>query len=445
MANLAWPTMTEGSVDDDLVWLARAVDAAARAGDPKVKRAVDGQRATILLSIGDPDGWGPVTQVPQSASSTEEQAQLLRYYHSLALVTMNLGHYGRAESYLAEAIRIDDQLEHFSWGPWLQSTRIALDWRAGRWEGLESRARELLEVTAARPALALANELNLGSVLLARGRVQDAERTFASALEVARHRGWMSAHILATAKLALIRLAEGEPQAAGEMADAGLDVVRRKGIWVWARELAPVATHCLLACGELEQAGRLVEEFSAGLRDRDAPAARAANFLCQGSVLQAKGRHDAGARLLSRAERLWSELPSPYEAARSRERRAHCLLARGDERGGDLLLDALQTYEGLGATWDAGRARAELRTLRVDPRARAQRWLTAFGDVLSPREAEVAHLAGMGRKNREIAEALFLSPRTVEAHVASVLRKLGVDSRHDLAAVALEEATRTKR
>ncbi len=444
MAHLAWPTMAGGNLEDDLGWLARAVDAAARADHPTVKRAVDAQRAAILLSVGDPSGWGPVTQVPQPAASTEEKAQLLRNYHSLSVVALNLGHYRRAESFLAEALRIDDELEHVSWGPWLQSTRIALDWRAGRWQGLESRVRELLEAMRARPALAMGNELNLGSLLLARGRVQDAERIFAGALEVARHRGWMSTRVLATAKLALIRLAEGDSHAAGQMAALGLDIVRRKGIWVWARDLAPVAVHCLLASGELEKAEDLAQEFTDGLRDRDAPAARAASALCQGSVLQAHGRHDAGTRALNRAERLYSELPSPYEAARARERRAHCLLGHGDKRGGELLLDALQTYDGLGATWDASRARAELRARRLDPRAPVRGRPMAHGDTLSPREAEVAHLAGMGRQNREIAEALFLSPRTVEAHMASVLRKLGVDSRQDLAPIALEDAARTE-
>jgi len=48
-------------------------------------------------------------------------------------------------------------------------------------------------------------------------------------------------------------------------------------------------------------------------------------------------------------------------------------------------------------------------------------------------------MAGMGRKNREIAATLFLSPRTVEAHIASVLRKLGVDSRQALADVSRSE------
>ncbi|MFI6596479.1 AAA family ATPase [Nonomuraea sp. NPDC050536] len=52
--------------------------------------------------------------------------------------------------------------------------------------------------------------------------------------------------------------------------------------------------------------------------------------------------------------------------------------------------------------------------------------------TLSPREEQVRRLAATGLTNREIAESLFLSPRTVEVHVANALRKLGLTSRRQL-------------
>ncbi|MFI6739235.1 response regulator transcription factor [Nonomuraea sp. NPDC050451] len=57
--------------------------------------------------------------------------------------------------------------------------------------------------------------------------------------------------------------------------------------------------------------------------------------------------------------------------------------------------------------------------------------------LLTEREREIAELAAEGKRSREIADRLFLSPRTVEAHLASVYRKLEVSSRTALAAVLL--------
>jgi DNA-binding CsgD family transcriptional regulator len=57
--------------------------------------------------------------------------------------------------------------------------------------------------------------------------------------------------------------------------------------------------------------------------------------------------------------------------------------------------------------------------------------------LLTEREREIAELAAEGKRSREIADQLFLSPRTVEAHLARVYRKLEVSSRAALTAVLL--------
>jgi DNA-binding CsgD family transcriptional regulator len=55
---------------------------------------------------------------------------------------------------------------------------------------------------------------------------------------------------------------------------------------------------------------------------------------------------------------------------------------------------------------------------------------------LTPREAEVLALVGAGRSNRQIAQALFISPKTASVHVSNILAKLGVHTRVEAAAIA---------
>lgn len=73
------------------------------------------------------------------------------------------------------------------------------------------------------------------------------------------------------------------------------------------------------------------------------------------------------------------------------------------------------------------------------PAARAQ---MGYGDRLSPREREVLALVAQGRTNKAIAEALFVSPNTVKTHVTSLLTKLDVDTRAQLAVIATQQAMR---
>jgi DNA-binding CsgD family transcriptional regulator len=78
----------------------------------------------------------------------------------------------------------------------------------------------------------------------------------------------------------------------------------------------------------------------------------------------------------------------------------------------------------------AARARAEL----VACGARPRRLLRSGVDALTPSELRVAQLAAAGHSNREIAQALFVTRKTVETHLAGIYRKLGVNAREHLAA-----------
>jgi DNA-binding CsgD family transcriptional regulator len=97
------------------------------------------------------------------------------------------------------------------------------------------------------------------------------------------------------------------------------------------------------------------------------------------------------------------------------------------------MLEALDRSTQLGAARDMDRIRSGLRNHGVVLQHRRGR--KGYGDQLSPREQDVVRLASTGKANREIAQALFLSPRTVEDHMSKAMRKLGINSRKDLIAL----------
>jgi DNA-binding NarL/FixJ family response regulator len=79
-------------------------------------------------------------------------------------------------------------------------------------------------------------------------------------------------------------------------------------------------------------------------------------------------------------------------------------------------------------------AAAQLRALGEGLPAETRRVANGGNGELSPREREIAELVAEGRSNKQVAAALFLSDRTVEYHLSAVYRKLGVQSRTELAA-----------
>ena len=177
----------------------------------------------------------------------------------------------------------------------------------------------------------------------------------------------------------------------------------------------------LVRCGEEQRASYLLEAFEP-FRHRAWVAAGLARCLAltRGSDFEL---------LFEEARTRFASIGFAFEVARTdlyhgellrRKRR------RGEARGS--LTQALAAFERLAADPWAARARAGLRAAGVKTAERAAGPLA----VLSERERQIALAAAEGRTNREIAADLFLSPRTVELHLASSYRKLGVRRRSEL-------------
>ncbi|MFF0557515.1 response regulator transcription factor [Streptomyces sp. NPDC004266] len=148
---------------------------------------------------------------------------------------------------------------------------------------------------------------------------------------------------------------------------------------------------------------------------------------------RAHGRTAEAVASYERSAAAYRALPRPYHAARTAEATARSTLSLGEDIAPAVtwLTDCATAFDALGASWSAARTRADLRRRRPA----AERWppgRPGYGDMLSPREAEVAELAADGMSNKEIATTLHLSPPTVEQHVARALQETGAPSRKKL-------------
>jgi ATP/maltotriose-dependent transcriptional regulator MalT len=154
------------------------------------------------------------------------------------------------------------------------------------------------------------------------------------------------------------------------------------------------------------------------------------------AVELAAGNYEEAASLAGDAAGGFGDAGRTLEQGRAWLLQGRALAALGDRAAAVARLEAAHAeLAERGATRGRDQAAAELRAL--GHRARRRFAASPSGDsglsALTEREVEVAELVARGYKNREIADELFLSPKTVERHVARMFSKLGVTSRAALA------------
>ena len=188
--------------------------------------------------------------------------------------------------------------------------------------------------------------------------------------------------------------------------------------------------------GDTAAARALAARAAALARKSSIPHREASTLYCRGLL-----DHD-GLGLLRAADR-YSDACRPLLAAKALEAAAVAFLDVSDRTAARAAYTrAFDLYTSLGATWDAARLQARFRArgIRRAPRVKHRRAEQGW-DSLTPAEVKVAGLVAEGLSNPQIAEKLYLSPRTVATHVSHILTKLGVRSRIDIACEAIRQGT----
>ena len=305
------------------------------------------------------------------------------------------GNWQRAERYAAECWEAGQQVEHRAWRSMTFYARALIDAQLGRLDAARAEAEEGLSVAAAARdawAVMLLNGV-LGFAGLSAGNLEAAETSLSSAADLAD------------------RISLAEPAA-----------------WRFHANHA----EAVIGLGDLDRAEGLVERLEGWGRTTGRAWTLATAARCRALLLAARGDTDGAVQALEEAIGHHQHLAMPFELGRTllvmgqvQRRARHKRAARQH------LQRALEIFESLPAPRWADRARSELSRIGLRPPAPL---------ALTATEERVAGLAAAGRTNRQVAQALFLSPRTVEANLVRVYRKPGVSSRAELgAAMARKE------
>jgi DNA-binding NarL/FixJ family response regulator len=286
----------------------------------------------------------------------------------------------------------------------------------GEWDQVEREAaRVCAEFGHFHVAIVGEAHYQIGEVCRQRGELNRAEEAFKLAHQWGRE---------PQPGLALLRLMQGRTASARTAIDAAVAGIT--GDRLARVRLLSAQVEIALSQGDVEAAGKASRELDEIAEIYGGAAIRAGALQARGAVLSAEGSTGESIQVLREALAAWQELNAPYDAARVRLLLASAAEEAGASETAALELDAAEAVFGrLGA-------RLDLATV-----GRLRR--PALPGGLSQREVEVLGLIAEGKTNREIAEAMVISTKTVARHLSNIFTKLGVSSRTAAAAYAYEQ------
>lgn len=416
-----WAVGCVERIDDAAAWAREALDAAPE-GDPGARRSALNALGWTRVLVGRPVD----DLVRRSGAAADPSAQLYRSPERLAVIRrIWRGELAEARALLTDLLAAADRRgEEWSYAV-LRLQRCELELRAGDW----SAAAEILEEWGASPTEAfvgLPSERCRALLAVGLGNAEEAEERAARAMAAAQEAGigWERLEVLRTQGAAA--LLAGEPARAVERLHAVWDHAQRAGV----RDPGtfPVAAdlvEALVETGGLRDATAVTAHLAELAEEQAHPWGLATAARCGALIRLVRDGDRSAAASMADAAEAFGGLGLRFDRARTllalgraARRRKWWAPARRS------LEAALVTFAEMGSHGWEDRTRAELARV-AGRRARPPGSLT-------PAERRAVELAAQGLSNREIAQALFVTVRTVETHLSRAYAKLGVRSRTQL-------------
>ncbi len=341
------------------------------------------------------------------------------------------GDYRTARDWFVEAIGYCETRALPSAARFCLACLAVLHWRTGPWDQVITLCRQVLESADPSPAARDIATAMLGLTSGMQGHTRRARPFLLNALADARRRQALPVELMSGWGLALIDDLDGRPEAAAE---GWRSLVRR---WEQTQDGYYIITPARWAVTFFARLGKGVDARActsvlarAAMTGHNEALAALGHALGETALLDGEP-HQAVDHFL-RALRHLEGLGLPYEEAETRWRAGVALGAAGEDRAAiDQLGQAYRMAHRLGAGPLAGVITQELKILGEPLERSLGRRAAARAQYsgLSGREMEVLQLISAGRSRREIGRMLFLSPRTVDMHVQSILNKLDCHSR----------------
>jgi DNA-binding CsgD family transcriptional regulator len=314
-------------------------------------------------------------------------------------------------------------------------------WRLGEWDKcLETAVVAVNTPGISRYLSSLANSV-IGRVQVFRGQVDGARPLFQEILILTRKLDYYIGLSYAEWGLAMVAALERNREAAIEHWQQSYDAWEASDDLHYGTVAFRWGTTQFAQWGDTLRVQQATSALSRIATENSNPETLAGLAHGLGESLLLEGETQKAVRQFVRAAALLEEIEAPFDRAHTRWRLGTALAATGEhERAADELQKAASVFEELGAKPFRQGVEKELVALgaHIGPLLNARKGRRLKQAGLTDRQIEVLRKLAQGMTNRDIAEALVISPRTVEMHVANILNKLGCNNRAEAVARAAE-------